>query len=117
MLIASRWSRSGQASHGPGGIDPVDAVRAGSAWSSRTSSSPPTGPWPGTITSRELGDRVEHVGPLAGSPWNASGVTPKKQRSPAKQHVDVGDERHEVAGGVARRRQHLDPRRELRARR
>ena len=64
MLIASRGSRSGQVSHGPGGIvRRATHARAGTPGARAPRLAPPTGPWPGTIVSRELGDRVEHVGP------------------------------------------------------
>ena len=69
---------------------------------------------PGDDRVGELDDASSTSAHVAGSPWNASGVTPKKQRSPAKQHVGVGDEHDDVAGGVPARGQHLDARRELR---
>ena len=104
MLIASRCSRSGQASHGPRRDRARDAVAQVGLELAHLGLAADRAV-PGDDHVGELGDRRRassaHV---SGSPWNASGVTPKKQRSPAKQHVDVGDEHHQVAVGVAGRR-------------
>ena len=57
---------------------------------------------------RELGDRVEHVGPHRAVALERERRDPEEAEVAREQHVDVRDERHDVAVGVAGRGQHLD---------
>ena len=49
---------------------------------------PPTGPWPGTTSVRQVGQFVEGSAQASRSASNASGVTPKLHSAPAK-HTPV----------------------------
>ena len=52
----------------------------------------------------ELGDRVEHVGPRRGVALERERRDAEEAEVAGEQHVDVGDEHHDVAVGVAGRR-------------
>ena len=104
--VDASGSRSSHESHGPGGIALV-AVRRNAVpqvgLQVATSASPPTGPWPGTISRRARPPR-RAVGPRARIALERERRDPKKQRSPANSTSAIRDEHHEVAGGMAGRR-------------
>ena len=62
----------------------------------------------------EIGDHLEHVGPLLGVALERERRHAEEAEVAGEQQVGVGDERHHVARGVTRRGQQLDARRELR---
>ena len=115
MLIASRGSRSGQLSHGPGGIaaapthaaEVLPAARAPRARRRRV---------------RGRARSCRRAPPTASSTSaHVARIALERERRHAEeaevageQHVDVGDEHHHVAVGVPVRGQQLDARRELR---
>ena len=117
MLIASRGSRSGHVSHGPGGIGLIAARRT--QWRRYSCSSRDLGraadrAVAGNDRVGELADDVEHVGPRRRVALERERRHAEEAEVAGEQHVGVGDEHHQVAGGVTVRRQQLDPRRELR---
>ena len=119
MLIASRGSRSGHVSHGPGGI-PGSSPRATATqcrrycWSAFGLRLAADGSVAGHDRVRELADDVEHVGPRRGIALERERRHAEEAEVAGEQHVDVVDEHHHVAVGVAVGRQQLDARRELR---
>ena len=118
MLIASRGSRSGQLSHGPGGIA-ASSPRAIATQCRRYCCSAfdlgltADGSVTGHDRVGELADHVEHVGPRGGIALERERRHAEEAEVAGEQHVDVGDEHHHVAVGVAVGGQQLDARREL----
>ena len=119
MLIASRGSRSGQASHGPGGIAASSPRAIATQWRRYCWSSLDLGlaadrSVAGNDRVGELADDVEHVGPRRRVALERERRHAEEAEVAGEQHVDVGDEHHHVAVGVAVGGQQLDARRELR---
>ena len=55
----------------------------------------------------ELADDVEHVGPRGGVALERERRDAEEAQVAREQHVDIGDEHHHVAVGVAVRREQL----------
>ena len=116
-LIASR-SRSIQASQGPDG-DRADVALGGDARAQVALQVAHLGlaadrSVPGHDHVGELDDDVEHVGPRRRVALERERRHAEEAEVAGEAHVGVGDEHEQVAGGVTRRGQHLDARRELR---